>query len=83
MIVLVVFIAIGVNSYSTYQKYQDLKAQEAEVDLQIAQEEAERAALEEREAYMQTDEYVKDVAREEFGRVEEGEYILKGQTNEN
>ena len=83
MIVLVVFIAIGVNSNSTYQKYQDLKAQEAEVDLQIAQEEAERAALEEREAYMQTDEYVKDVAREEFGMVEEGEYILKGQTNEN
>ena len=77
MIVLVVFIAIGVNTYSTYLKYQDMKAQEAEIDLAIEQAKAEKEALLAREEYMNTDDYVKDVAREEFGMIEPGEYILK------
>lgn len=83
MIVLVVFVAIGVNTYSTYLKYQDLKAQEAEIDLAIAQAKAEKEALLEKEEYMKTDEYVKDMAREEFGMVEPGEYILKSDTEDN
>ena len=83
MIVLVVFVAIGVNTYSTYLKYQDLKAQEAEIDLAIAQAKADKEALLEKEEYMKTDEYVKDMAREEFGMVEPGEYILKSETEDN
>ena len=83
MIVLVVFVAIGVNTYSTYLKYQDLKAQEAELDLAIAEAKAEKESLLEKDDYMKTDEYVKDVAREEFGMVEPGEYILKSDTEDN
>lgn len=81
-IVLVVFVAIGVNSYGTYVKYQEFKAKEAEVDLQIAQAEAENAALIERENYMKTDEYVKDMAKDAFGMVESGEYVLKSNTKD-
>ena len=83
MIVLVVFVAIGVNTYSTYLKYQDMKAQEAELDLAIAEAEAEKEELLAQEEYMKTDDYVKDVAREEFGMVEPGEYILKSNTEDN
>jgi len=83
MIVLVVFVAIGVNTYSTYLRYQDMKAQEAEIDLAIAQAKAEKEELLKQEEYMKTDDYVKDVAREEFGMVEPGEYILKSNTEEN
>ena len=83
MIVLVVFVAIGVNTYSTYLKYQDMKAQEAEIDLAIAEAEAEKEALLAKEEYMKTDDYVKDVAREQFGMIEPGEYILKSNTEEN
>lgn len=83
MIVLVVFVAIGVNTYSTYLKYQDMKAQEAEIDLAIAEAEAEKEALLAREEYMKTDDYVKDVAREQFGMIEPGEYILKSNTEDN
>lgn len=82
-IVLVVFLAIGVSSYSTYERYQELKAQEAAVDLEIAEAEAEKAALEEKESYMKTDEYIKDMAREEFDMVEPGEYIMKSQSEKN
>ncbi|MBE5956631.1 MAG: hypothetical protein E7253_09265 [Lachnospiraceae bacterium] len=82
-IVLVVFIAIGVNTYSTYLKYQDMKAQEAELDLAIAEAEAEKAALLAKEEYMKTDDFVKDMAREEFGMVEPDEYILKSNTEDN
>ena len=78
-IVLVVFIAIGVNTYRTYLKFQDMKAQEAELDLAIAEAEAQQSALLEKADYMKTDEYVKDVSREQFGMVEPGEYILKGE----
>ncbi len=83
MIVLVVFVAIGVNTYSTYLKYQDMKAQEAEIDLAIAEAEAEKEALLAKEEYMKTDDYVKDVAREQFGMIEPGEYILKSNTEDN
>lgn len=82
-IVFVVFIAIGVSSFGTYERYQELKDREAEIDLEIAQAEAERSALEERESYMETDEYVKDMARKEFGMVEPDEYILKSQPEKN
>ena len=83
MIVLVVFVAIGVNTYSTYLKYQDMKAQESELDLAIAQVQAEKEALLAKEEYMKTDDFVKDVAREEFGMIEPDEYILKSNTEEN
>ena len=32
---------------------------------------------------MKTDDYVKDVAREQFGMIEPGEYILKSNTEDN
>lgn len=82
MIVLVVFVAIGVNTYSTYLKYQDMKAQEAELDLAIAEAQAEKEALLARAEYMKTDEYVKDVAREEFGMIDQDEYIIKSNSED-
>lgn len=76
-IVLIVVAAVLFNSYRTHKKAQEYAAVEAELDLQIAEAEAQKEALEEQEDYMQTDAYKEKVAREEFGMVKEGEYILK------
>lgn len=79
-IVLIVVGAVMFNSYRTHKKSEEYAAVEAELDLQIAEAEAEKAALEEQEDYMQTDAYKEKVAREEFGMIKKGEYILKDES---
>jgi cell division protein DivIC len=76
-IVCVVIGAVAFESYSIREKEKEYAAQEAELDLQIAEAKAEQQALEEQEEYMKTDAYKEQVAREEFGMVKKGEYILK------
>jgi cell division protein DivIC len=76
-IVCMVIGAVAFNSYSIKEKEKEYAAQEAELDLQISEAKAEKQALEEQEEYMKTDAYKEQVAREEFGMVKKGEYILK------
>lgn len=77
VILLIVFGAVLFNQYRIHEKSREYAAKEAELDLQIAEAEAEKQALEEQEAYMKTDAYKEQVAREEFGMIKDGEYILK------
>lgn len=77
LIVLLVLGAVLFNRYRIHVKSQEYAAKEAELDVQIAAAESEKQDLEERETYMQTDAYKEQVAREEFGMIKEGEYILK------
>ena len=69
--------AVIFNSYRIKVKKQEYAAQEAELELQIAEAKAEQKALDEQEEYMKTDAYKEQVAREQFGMVKKGEYILK------
>ena len=76
-IVLLVFGAVLFNQYRIHAKSVEYAAKEAQLDEQIAEAEAKKQQLEEQEAYMQTDAYKEEVAREEFGMIKEGEYVLK------
>lgn len=77
LIVCIVMGAVAFNSYRIRIKKQEYAAQEAELDIQIAEANAEKKALEEQEEYMKTDAYKEQIAREQFGMVKKGEYILK------
>lgn len=80
MIIVIVCLVMGAvifNSYRIKAKKQEYAAQEAELELQIAEAKAEQKALDEQEEYMKTDAYKEQVAREQFGMVKKGEYILK------
>lgn len=82
-ILLIAVAAVAFNSYQTRQKAERYAAVEAELDSQIAEAEAEKEALKEKEDYMETDAYKEKVAREEFGMIKDGEYILKDKNAEN
>lgn len=77
VILLIVFGAVLFNQYRIHVKSEEYALKEAELDLQIAEAEAQKQALEEQEAYMKTDAYKEQIAREEFGMIKDGEYILK------
>lgn len=77
VIVCLVMCAVVFNSHRIKVKEREYAAQEAELDLQIAEAKAEQKALDEQEEYMKTDAYKEQVAREQFGMVKKGEYILK------
>ena len=77
LIVCVVMGAVAFNSHRIKVKEQEYAAQEAELDAQIAEAKAEKKALDEQEEYMKTDAYKEQLAKEQFGMVKKGEYILK------
>lgn len=80
IIILIVCIVLGtvvLNNHRIKIKEQEYAAQEAELDAQIAEAEAEKKSLEEQEEYMKTDAYKEQLAKEEFGMVKKGEYIIK------
>ncbi|MDO4555930.1 MAG: septum formation initiator family protein [Lachnospiraceae bacterium] len=77
LIVCMVLGAVGFNSHRIKVKSQEYAVKEAELEAQIAEAKAEQEALEEQEEYMDTDAYKEEIAREQFGMVKEGEYILK------
>lgn len=79
-IVLLVFGAVLFNQYRIHVKSLEYAAKEAQLDEQIAEAEAQKQELEEKETYMQTDAYKEEIAREEFGMIKEGEYVLKEQS---
>lgn len=80
IIILIVFVVLGavaLNNHRIKIKEQEYAAEEAELDAQIAEAEAEKKDLEEQEEYMKTDAYKEQVAKEEFGMVKDGEYVIK------
>ena len=54
-----------------------LKAQETELEEQLAEEEARAEELDELEKYVGSEEYVKDVAKDKLGMAEGNEIIIR------
>ena len=52
-------------------------ANKADLEDQIRDEEIRREEIEELEEYMKTDEYIREVAREKLGLVDEGDIIFR------
>ena len=77
LVVCILFAALFIGGYRLNQKIDSALATKAELEDQIKDEEARKEELEELEEYMKTDEYIREVAREKLGLVDEGDIIFK------
>lgn len=68
---------LSVNAVGLYRKNKVYKQQEVELKAQIEEEKARAKEVEEYEAYVKTDEYIKDVAEDKLGLVDPNEIIFK------
>lgn len=76
-VVAVLLISLSVQSASLRQKNEDYAASEASLKKQIEQEKKRTEEIQAMEEYMQSDEYVEEVARDKLGLVYEDETIFK------
>lgn len=68
---------LSVNAVNLYGKKRLYNQQEAELRTQISEQQARAEEVEAYEAYVKTDEYIKDVAEEKLGLVDPNEIIFK------
>ena len=73
---------VVVGGISLRAKEKSYLAQETELKKQIDEEKARSQEIDDMEAYVGTDEYVEEIAKEKLGLVNENEIILKAKTNE-
>ena len=78
-VVLLLMVILGVGSISLQEKNRNYKAQEAELEEKIAAEIAREEEIAELEAYVGTDKYVEDVAKEKLGLINPNEIIFKAE----
>ena len=78
-VVLLLMMILGVGSISLHAKNRNYKAQEAQLQEQIAEEMARAEEIEELEAYVGSDKYVEDVAKEKLGLINPNEIIFKAE----
>ena len=69
--------ALSVNAFQLRVKAQEYQIQETELAEQIEEEKGRAAQIDDLEAYVGTDEYVEEIAREKFGLVHENEIIFE------
>lgn len=84
-ITLVVLTLIGVMSVqivSVYNGNQSYKAQEAELQAQLKSEQQRREELKEYEQYVNTKEYIEQIAKTKLGLVYSNEIIFKENTSD-
>lgn len=72
-------VILSVGSISLRAKNEAYKAQEAELEKQLQQEEERAAEIEELEDYVGTDEYIEDVAKEKLGLINPNEILFKAE----
>ena len=78
-VVLLLMVILGVGSISLQEKNRNYKAQEAELEKQIAAEMAREEEIAELEEYVGSDQYVEDVAKEKLGLINPNEIIFKAE----
>jgi len=78
-VVLLLVVVLGVASISLQEKNRNYKAQEAELEEQIQAELAREEEITELEAYIGSDEYVEDVAKEKLGLINPNEILFKAE----
>lgn len=70
-------VVLGISSISLRARNENYKQQEAELEAQIKEQEERTEEIKEFEEYVQTDEYIKDVAEEKLGLVDPDEILFK------
>ena len=78
-VILMLAVVLMVGSVSLHKKNEKYKAQEAKLEAQITEEEIREKEIAELEAYVGTDEYVEDVAKEKLGLVYPNEILFEAE----
>ena len=78
-VVVILGITLSVASISLHAKNQEYKAQEAELEKQLEEEEVRSEEIDELEEYVGTDEYVEDVAKDKLGLVYPNEILFEAE----
>lgn len=78
-VVVILGITLWGASISLNAKKQEYKAQEAELEKQLKEEEARSEEINELEEYVGTDEYVEDVAKDKLGLVYPNEILFEAE----
>lgn len=76
-VVITIAVVTWVRGLSLQEKLDQYDAREAELNQLITQEEERTERLEEKKRYIQTKQYIEEVAKEKFGLVYPDEVILK------
>jgi cell division protein DivIC len=82
MIVLVFVAVMSIQIVRVYQKDQEYIKQQAQLEQQLADEEERQAQLADYEKYVQSQEYVEDVARSKLGMAYGDEIIFKEKSSD-
>lgn len=68
---------LGVNAVKLHAKNTTYKQQEAELKTQIKSEQARAEEIKEYEQYVQTDDYMKEIAEDKLNLVDPNEIVFK------
>ena len=77
MILVLLVGVLAVNAVSLRTRNAPYKKQDAELEAQIKEEKKRAKEVEAYEAYVKTDDYVKEIAEEKLGLVDPNEIIFK------
>ncbi|MEE1086224.1 MAG: septum formation initiator family protein [Schaedlerella sp.] len=77
LVLILLAVCLGVNAVNLHSKNENYKQQEAEIQAQIKEQEERAEEIEEFKEYVETDEYIKEVAEEKLGLVDPEEILFK------
>lgn len=77
LVVVCLGVVVNLKSTSMQKKDREYQAREAALDKQIAYEKERAAELEEYRVYVQTKQYIEEVAKQKLGLVKPDEILLK------
>lgn len=76
-VLIMLAVVLSINAVSLYTRNEAYKHQEAELREQIKEQEARSEEVKAYQEYVQTDDYVKEVAEEKLGLVDPNEILFK------
>lgn len=76
-VILLLVVVVSVSSISLRAKNQSYIEQEAELEAQIKEEEEQTEEIEQMEAFVGTNEYIEQTARDKLGLIYEDETVFK------
>jgi len=80
VVVCVLFVVLAVQGYRLSRRIDANEAKRIELQRNIEKEENRTIEIEELRKRIQSDEYIKDIAKEKLGLIEDGEIYFKAKT---
>lgn len=77
LVVCILFVALLIGGYRLNKKIDTALAVQRELNEQIEDEKARTQEIAELEEYMKTDDYIREIARDKLGLVDEGDIVFK------